>query len=817
MYEEGDIADGPNGQTLVYRGGQWVPMSGGPAPVTIGAPDPTAQYAAPKAAVDLQAAQAAAARAAAAAPVQLATQQAQLETARLAAEKTRRELATAPKADTEQRGRAGTIDSLTNQINEVARLYNAGPGATSGIAGLADYLPTAGNAAFDAAAVSLEDQAAAAFRVPGSGWQSDADAARIAAANKPSRFNRDAFTNQQLSQLRSRVDTMRAAAGLPAARWYADPGQGQRTVASGATKTVTDDSKAPAIAALQTLLRSGAPDDQVQAAAAALSASPESVSRALEFRRKNPGYKGSYNLGALGTREEATTARERIAGSAAGAFTSNALNDAAAGIPGAVLGTDALEAQQAAFPNASTAGSLVGGVAGAAGLELGLARGATRLGFNAASRWLPRAADATYGGIQGATTTGTPEGALLGSVAGVSGGMLGRGAARTAGRALRGVTNPAVRYLADQGVNLTVGQTVGGSGFVGPTFKAIEQRLSGLPVVGSAIGRRYREGLEGFNRLGNAEAVAPLADQTNPLNITIPEVGERGVEALRQANSAGYANAVGGRFATADPTYDAAFNNARTMASAIPNTGPAVADELDAVVPGYFAAGSISGDNGRAAVSELRALRRARMNDPLGNRTGNAIRQAENAVTDLFERQSPGFTGDLAAANSVNGNVKTIETAVRNAGRNDGLYSPAQLDRAAQQSAARYGNNAATTQRPFFDLARAGQAVLPNTIPDSGTAGRLATLALPAALTGAGAGAGYAGGDASTGTYSGLALGALLTAGGSRGAQRLATRALLNRPDALIRIGNRVYDRAALGGMLGAGLGASGASMLAGR
>lgn len=814
----------------------------------------------------------------------------------------------------EQRDRASRLNQLGAQINRVQQLYGNSVGATSGLSSIQDYLPSDANARFDAAGASLSAQGLAAFRVPGTGTVSDRDAIMFDRANLPTADTRDAAIEEQLRGLRSRVDEERKALGLPAQRWYADPGQGQRVVAAGGTKTVTDETKAPAIRALQTLLRSGAPDDEVRAAAAALNASEASVNDALTFRRKNPGYKGSYNLGALGTREEATTARERLSGSATGAFLSNAFNDAAAGVPGAVFGTDNLQAQQAAYGDASAAGSLVGGVAGASGLELGLARGAARLGSNALARFVasPRTADAVYGGIQGATTTGTPTGAVTGAGAGVAGGMFGRGAARTAGRALRGVTDDGVQYLNSAGVPLTVGQTLGG------VVKGVEDRLSGVPVIGDVVRSRRLEGLREFNRTAFDQGLSTINATTGGA------IAEEGIDLARAARSQAYRSALDPVSLKADDQFTGDMQGALRSGEALPDpmrgfaayslkkagagfsdgspiqrvgqndgwnqyiyqspageipfevwppsrgrtgieiaidennlsganrlgvkgmreaashlkaeypnaeyvygtrttgAGPGRIQEVDLsrVPAAEPRPGVLTGNGFQQALRTLRRDTASMAAQPYGADFGGVMRSAEDAFTGLLQRQSPGTLPAFNAANTANRRIEVLRDAVnraRNGTRTGetGVFAPSQLADAASGNARRFGNTAGTTAQPFFELSRAGQDVLPSQVPDSGTAGRLALLALPGVL---GGGAGYVSGDAGTGagvTAGGLALGGALALGGTRGAQQLATRALLDRPDALIRIGDRVYNRARIGGMFGAGLGATGATLLA--
>lgn len=811
--EEGAIVDGPDGTAYIVRGGQLVPM-GAPAtqpsfaPVTLGQADPTRSA---KAQADLDARLAANAREAAMAPLQQATAQAQLENLtnprsappsgyRFKANGDLEPIPGGPVVGQNgvKKGN-GSLDAIVSQINDVTRRFGKGAGATTGLQGLTDYLPNSQNRSFDASADLLEEIATSAFKVPGMGAQSDADAARLARAYKPSRTNLDDATRTTLDGLRRRVDFAREAAGLPKAQWAGE------TSATGTEKKVRDESKSPAVAALQTLLRSGAPDDQVQAAAAALNASPGSVAAALDFRRKNPGYRGSYDLGDLGTRTERTSGFERMAASPVGAYFANAANAGTAGLLGAATGTtEDFRRLSKENPTAGLLGEITGAGLGAAGLELGLGAAAARTGINALAR--PVLADAAFGGVSGATAT--PDNPLLGAAAGATlgagGGMFGRAAGRMIGRGFRGIQNANVGALRQAGVPLTVGQAVGGA------VKGVEDRLAGVPVIGDIIGNRRREGLDAFNRAAFDQGLAPINANTGGA------IGAQGVDAARAARSQGYANALDNVQVQADAPFVADMQGAINTGRALPDPMSA---NLDYTLPtrvgnSFDANGGLSGRDFQQSIRGLRRDARAMENLPYGYDFGQVTRQAEGALEGLLNRQSPGTIPAYQAANAANRNVEVLRDAVnraRNGSRSGAsdVFTPSQLADAAAQNSRAFGGTQGTTQQPFFNLTRAGQDVLPSKVPDSGTAGRLALLGLPAAFGGTGGGVGYATGDAQTGAAAGLGVGALLAAGGSRGAQALAVRALADRPDALIRIGNGLYNRAALGGMFGAGLGSS--------
>lgn len=808
--EEGAIVDGPDGAAYIVRGGQLVPMRAPAAqpsfaPVTLGQADPSKAYAGAQAAANLARANADLSKAARDAALAGQTQgydvrkaAADAAKAETDATKAARELSGAP-VPGEARGQISRLNQLAKQINRTQELFNSGIGTTSGAASLQDYLPTDSNAKFDVAGAALSQQGLAAFRVPGTGTVSDRDAIMFDRANLPTAATRDAAVQEQLRGLRERVDEERKSLGLGAYQWTGE------TSATGTEKKVRDDSKSPAVAALQTLLRSGAPDDQVQAAAAALNASPGSVSAALAFRRKNPGYRGSYDLGDLGTRTERTSGFERLAASPVGAYFANAANATTAGLLGAATGTtNDFKRLSRENPTSGLLGDITGAALGSAGLELGLGATAARTGLGVLGR--PIVADAAFGGVSGATAT--PDNPLLGAAAGAGlgagGGMFGRAAGRTIGRGFRGIQNANVGALRQAGVPLTVGQAVGGA------LKGVEDRLAGVPVIGDIIGNRRREGLEAFNRAAFDQGLAPINANTGGA------IGAQGVDAARGARSQGYANALDNVQVQADAPFVADMQGAINAGRALPDPMSA---NLGYTLPtrvgnSFDANGGLSGRDFQQSIRGLRRDARAMENLPYGYDFGQVTRQAEGALEGLLNRQSPGTIPAYQAANAANRNVEVLRDAVnraRNGSRSgtSDVFTPSQLADAAAQNSRAFGGTQGTTQQPFFNLTRAGQDVLPSKVPDSGTAGRLALLGLPAAFGGTGGGVGYATGDAQTGAAAGLGVGAALALGGSRGAQALAVRALADRPDALIRIGNGLYNRAALTGMFGAGLGSS--------
>lgn len=687
---------------------------------------------------------------------------------------------------------------------------------------------TAGNSAFNTAGAGLADIGNAAFRVPGVGSQSDADAARFAAANQVAPSDTDAAIEAKFRTMRTRLQANGVA--LPAAAYgsqgvdrtampvVAPASSGQMALTRGDSVTAPDPTKAGVAARLSDMLRSGAGNAAIRAYANSVGADPASVAAALDFRRRNPTYRGAYNTKDLeltstpmtGVRQAINLAGQSPIGAgivaAADATTAGTLDNLTANPALARAGMAGLREQN---PGASLTGTILGGVGAAAGLEMGMGALGARAGAGVIGNVLrsPLAADAAFGAATGAGSTDDGSrivGALTGAGAGIAGGMLGRGLTRASSRALRGVQNADVGYLRGKGVPLTVGQALGG------TVKRVEDRLTGIPFVGDMVNARRLEGIEGFNRAAFADALAPIGPTTNKV------IGEQGVEAAKSSVSDAYGRALDNVQVNADAPFVSDMRGAFAAGRALPDPMASNIDyTLNTRVGNSFDAnGGLSGRDFQQSIRGLRRDAKSMEQLPYGYDFGQVTRQGEAGLEGLLQRQSPDTLPAYQAANEAYRNVGVVQDAV-NRGRNGarvgqpGLFAPSQLADAAAANAKRFGGGQGTTRQPLFELSRAGQNVLPSSIPDSGTAGRLMVqggLGL-GALGGAGAGAGYVGGDTQTGAVGAVSMAGLLALAGTKAGQKQLVRILADRPDVLRQLGVSVGQQSRRVGMLGSAAG----------
>lgn len=319
---------------------------------------------------------------------------------------------------------------------------------------------------------------------------------------------------------------------------------------------------------------------------------------------------------------------------------------------------------------------------------------------------------------------------------------LGAGAgalARTAARAPGAPANTNAATLEQAGVPLTVGQA--GNALA----HRFEDAAESLPLTGAAIRARKTEGLQGFNRAAVNEALAPI-QQT---------VDGHGRDAIAQANqhvSNAYNDALHGVTVAPDAQFhadlDAIRNDARLPQSVRDDIGNAVNE----FVTNPLAADG-SGQSWKRVDSDLNTLRRSASNavgsSPQALSLQRALDRVQEAHWGLLERQNPQAADAISNADAANaamervrGAAATTATAAR-----DGLFTASDLNRAVASKGGRAGKRAYGQGTALMQgLTDAGQAVLPSTVPDSGTALRSIMLKLGGAggaLAGIGATAGH--------------------------------------------------------------------------
>lgn len=844
------------GEVQVLRGGQWVTVQPGnpaaPASIQTRPANP-------------------------ALPVELERERVGLERDRVGLERDRQQAATAgrgtPLSEQQQldlRGRLSGLDGFERTIQEVEQLYQDNlEGSRGGVLGFGGdrnirarlpWAPT-GYGALDAAGGRLMDQIKNAFGITGTEANSAAEVQMRFGPYIPRSTDNDETIQSKLNALRGVLEEQRRiVGGQMEAAGIAPPQAPDNNAESRLDRTTTqimDGTTGPQRAVsggderadpnhtplsyevrlrLSNMLKNGRPDSEIRDYARDVGISPESVGRALDWRagRINPGEYREWrrqrpndiypmideapNVPMSGIESfEAMAARSPV-GTAATQF-GNAI------IPSAVIAQAtggnpeltraAIDAQRRENPGWALGGQLAGAgsVFTGGGAAANALSGGTR---GALSRFLatpaqygtfaPRAmaGDAAYGALQGWGENDDP---LGGAAMSLGGGMAFRGGAR----ALEGTRNRTTRALTGEGVPLTLGQMGRArGGYVGNAIGGLEDRLAGFPGLDSLINNRRLESLEGFNQAAFRRAGRPIGAEINA-------TGPVGVGQGQRATGQAYDAALDPVTVNVDAPFMGDWQAARVAGEAIPNVGNEAGFVFDQAANVFQPGGALTGRDFQAAREYFRQARGTAGPGPMQQPFRNAMTQGEDALTGLVERQSPGTVPALRNADRAYRRFSILGDATfpaQRGARPEELITPANLASASVNNTINFGgrNAARAGETPFRNLTRLG-TVIPNRVPDSGTAGREAMLLAGSALAGStiGGGSGFAqGGDAGSaisGAQDGGLLGTMLALGllapGTRLGRTGLQMAMTQRPRRVRTVGRRAVPYS---GMFGAGL-----------
>lgn len=328
--------------------------------------------------------------------------------------------------------------------------------------------------------------------------------------------------------------------------------------------------------------------------------------------------------------------------------------------------------------------------------------------------------------------------------------------------------NPDLALLRGEGVRPTIGQTLGGF------WNKAEEQLQSVPILGHSIAKARGSALQDFNNAAINRATAPIG----------VKIGGAGTDAIGKAS-----NALGGAYEQSlnkigNTTLGDAFTGVSNAAKAEVGTLPPIFQTrfnrlFDS--PGnrlVSETGDISAKNAKAVMSDVAAeIRKFGKSSDVS--TAHYVEQLERvhaALGDALKAQNSAYAQAVKSADRGWANLVRVEDAANRAVNNNGVFTPAQLNAAVKAGDFSVRRNAmAHGDALMQDLGVAGQNVLGNKVPDSGTASRL----LWPLLVGGGAGAPFAPATAA------LVGGGLLGGAGlyTSPMQRLLTGAVTSRPE----------------------------------
>lgn len=280
--------------------------------------------------------------------------------------------------------------------------------------------------------------------------------------------------------------------------------------------------------------------------------------------------------------------------------------------------------------------------------------------------------------------------------------------------------NASVALLRREGVQPTIGQTLGG------LANKIEERVQSVPLVGDAI-RSARGRANGqFQAAAFNRVLAPIGEK-------LPEgvAGREAVdytEGLLKQRYDSVLTKIGA--IPADQTFGAKLASLGQMVNRALLSRDAKAKfstALNDVQSAFGGNGVITSDGYKTLESALGADFRklTSSQDMYDGRLAPAVKQLQQELRDLLQRQAGQRADELQAVNAGWANFKRVQRAAGSLGAEDGQFTPAQfqgavkaLDKSKDKGA--FARGGALGQ----DLSDAGRSILTNTVPNSGTVDR---------------------------------------------------------------------------------------------
>jgi hypothetical protein len=314
--------------------------------------------------------------------------------------------------------------------------------------------------------------------------------------------------------------------------------------------------------------------------------------------------------------------------------------------------------------------------------------------------------------------TGKLQQAALG---GVTGG-LGNTVAKGLGSILKGASvGESQKFLQNAGVTLTPGQLLGGK------LKQIEDKATSLPLVGPLINNARQNGIADFNQAAYARALGPISG-------AMPDtVGREGLNSVKKQVSEYYNSLLPHLNFVADDKFKSEVSLLRDNLKG--NLGPNGSERFDSIIGHNMTSrmspnGNMNGDSVKNVLEDIgNQVNKYSLGDTHDRQTADALSTVKKAIQDSLMRNNPEYADKLKNADTAYANYVRLSKAASMAPQGDanaGTFTPSQLASAVKGSDKSVRKDAYSRGQSLMqDLSDAGNKVLPNKYPDSGTAGRL--------------------------------------------------------------------------------------------
>jgi hypothetical protein len=378
------------------------------------------------------------------------------------------------------------------------------------------------------------------------------------------------------------------------------------------------------------------------------------------------------------------------------------------------LNADVAESRRRDAPLMDSPQGFAGNMAGHAGIGSLVPGAGTLLGTALAGTAIGAAAPTVEG-----------ESALINTLAGTGSAVAGHAGVGALGRVFNPQTPAQARQLIDEGVTLTPGQIVGEGGFAGRLAKSVEDKATSIPILGDAISRTRERGLEQFNRAALNRVVGPLDGE-------VTAIGHEGLEQAHALTRNAYDDVLPNITLRVDRVLQREVAGVDRLTA---NLSPQARDQFNNVLQNEVFSGFSVAQGGpqmagavfKRADTELGRLARSYRGSllPADRDLGDAFALVQRVLRNGVTRTNPQHAPALRLADGAYRRLLRVERAGASSGAREGVFTASQLKQAVRAlDPSLRKRSFAQGRAEMQDLSRAGEAVLPSSIPSSGTAER---------------------------------------------------------------------------------------------
>lgn len=281
----------------------------------------------------------------------------------------------------------------------------------------------------------------------------------------------------------------------------------------------------------------------------------------------------------------------------------------------------------------------------------------------------------------------------------------------------RASLDPNVQLLRGEGVNTTIGQSLGGF------FNRAEEKAMSVPILGDAISSARETARRQFNE-------AAINRATSPIGMKSQGAGNGAVQRAGDEIGAAYdaARSSMGAFQI-DQQGSQEINRIRGMVQNLPPTQKRTFEAAwQSVSTDISPNGTIPANVFKRIDSKLgqEAAQFSGSQDPYHQQLGSALGSLRDSIAGAGRRANPQADEMFTAADRAYANLVRVEGAAKSAMNTEGVFTPGQLNSAIRMTDQSVRKRATARGEALMqDLGSAGQTVLGNKVPNSATADRL--------------------------------------------------------------------------------------------